>query len=858
MRRTNLLRMVCQIAGLLLVVACAALPSRAQCLTSVTVLPTGVFFGPQTVRTTSASQTVTFSVTTSCPSAVVTLNTFTIGGADASEFGATGSGTSPCTQPITLTATSTVPASCTVSVEFTPAATSTRSGALSFTYVPTTVPPSTAFTQTVNLVGGDEVVFVSTQSGGQILAVDGTTGAFGVVSNGPGCGESLGCFQPEGIVVGPDGKLYITDPTNQQITRMNQDGTQPEIIYTRNCSGCPGAPQGPTFNSSATGDLYFNTEANDFREGVWSIPGVGTTPPFPDGGFNSPLNIVPGACTGTCFTFGNGAGTAFDNADNLLFVEQAVGGSSNPDSVLSVSPPYSGNPSTLVSGLTNPTAVALNRATGQLFVSDTGTQRILAIGSDGTTTYFTFTSSTTCVASESGLLPDLPVFMQFDGTGHLFVVTTTSPFGNGCGKVWRIDPGATPTATPLLDLQAAAAVAVTGLTSSQAIGLALPGTQGPTQTAGLSSAAGSFNFGWPVGCHPNLIPTDCTYTFGVSYLSGTFPDGSTASVFPTITSEFGWALRTPPGNLYNGTLIAPVAGENGGGPIFSAQCLLGGSPCPVPNPALTYTVATTWKSSQPGYCTSGPGLLKADPIGSNNWVDTLNNCTVISPDPTYGGKGTSKCTSSSCLSDWANVFDIMGIAPVVTITTPPSAATYSLNQVVDANYSCTPPAGTFQVTACSGTVPSGNPIDTSSPGTKTFLATADVSSGPAGSKSTTYNVTSTQFIGFSAPISNTDVNLVNAGQTIPIGFQVLGGNNNPVLNLDMPPVAITFAPAGSCSGPTTMITTMDASGNSGFQNLGGGFYQFNWKTMKSMAGTCGTLQVNVGDGVLHTAQFQFK
>jgi YVTN family beta-propeller protein len=49
MRRTNLLRMVCQIAGLLLVVACAALPSSAQ---------TETFYGPFAYVTNQSSNTV--------------------------------------------------------------------------------------------------------------------------------------------------------------------------------------------------------------------------------------------------------------------------------------------------------------------------------------------------------------------------------------------------------------------------------------------------------------------------------------------------------------------------------------------------------------------------------------------------------------------------------------------------------------------------------------------------------------------------------------------------------------------------------------------------------------------------------
>jgi hypothetical protein len=49
-----------------------------------------------------------------------------------------------------------------------------------------------------------------------------------------------------------------------------------------------------------------------------------------------------------------------------------------------------------------------------------------------------------------------------------------------------------------------------------------------------------------------------------------------------------------------------------------------------------------------------------------------------------------------------------------------------------------------------------------------------------------------------------------------------------------------------------------ATGRSGLQNQGGGYYQFNWATQKSYAKTCRTVRLDLGDSLLHTAEFRFK
>jgi hypothetical protein len=50
-----------------------------------------------------------------------------------------------------------------------------------------------------------------------------------------------------------------------------------------------------------------------------------------------------------------------------------------------------------------------------------------------------------------------------------------------------------------------------------------------------------------------------------------------------------------------------------------------------------------------------------------------------------------------------------------------------------------------------------------------------------------------------------------------------------------------------------------AAGNSGLQNLGDGYYQYNWKSPASYAKSCKTLQLDLGEGTgARTARFVFK
>jgi mannan endo-1,4-beta-mannosidase len=111
------------------------------------------------------------------------------------------------------------------------------------------------------------------------------------------------------------------------------------------------------------------------------------------------------------------------------------------------------------------------------------------------------------------------------------------------------------------------------------------------------------------------------------------------------------------------------------------------------------------------------------------------------------------------------------------------------------------------------------------------------------------------FIGFAQPVDGNNVlNLAKAGRAIPLKWQVLDAQNNPVTTLTKAAVSVVSL---SCTAATTDTLEEYAAGNSGLQNLGAGYYQFNWQTPTSYAGSCRTMKLDIGDGVIHQALFKF-
>jgi hypothetical protein len=111
------------------------------------------------------------------------------------------------------------------------------------------------------------------------------------------------------------------------------------------------------------------------------------------------------------------------------------------------------------------------------------------------------------------------------------------------------------------------------------------------------------------------------------------------------------------------------------------------------------------------------------------------------------------------------------------------------------------------------------------------------------------------FEGFFTPVDNTTMNIAKAGAAIPFKFRVIDASGAPITDL----AGVTVkAEALSCPlGETADLLEEYAEGGSGLQNLGDGYYQFNWKTPKSYARSCKTVTLSLGAGGSHSAEFSF-
>jgi hypothetical protein len=145
-------------------------------------------------------------------------------------------------------------------------------------------------------------------------------------------------------------------------------------------------------------------------------------------------------------------------------------------------------------------------------------------------------------------------------------------------------------------------------------------------------------------------------------------------------------------------------------------------------------------------------------------------------------------------------------------------------------------------------------VNTSMLGTKQVTFTAKDNVGHSATKTCDYNVNAHNFSGFSSPVDNpTVVNTVKAGQAIPLKWRLTDASGNPVTNLQSVTVTAT---SFNCSLGTSIDQIEEvAAGSSGLQNLGDGYYQYNWKSPTSYAKSCKTLQIN-GLGMQLTAQQQ--
>lgn len=117
-----------------------------------------------------------------------------------------------------------------------------------------------------------------------------------------------------------------------------------------------------------------------------------------------------------------------------------------------------------------------------------------------------------------------------------------------------------------------------------------------------------------------------------------------------------------------------------------------------------------------------------------------------------------------------------------------------------------------------------------------------------------------KFDGFFSPIDNDFLNLAKAGQAIPAKWRLTDANGVPIG--DPASFVALYSYPISCTdftGDPADSVEEYASGNSGLQYNGDGYWQFNWKTDKNYANTCRAMYVGFNSGATSPCvKFSFK
>lgn len=404
-----------------------------------------------------------------------------------------------------------------------------------------------------------------------------------------------------------------------------------------------------------------------------------------------------------------------------------------------------------------------------------------------------------------------------------------------------------------------------------------------TETAKLtaSDAVGGDALGWSVAVSGETIVA------GAPFDDGSVADQGSAYVFTEPVT--GWVNATQDTKLNTSDPVArgfgrsvAVSGEtivagaaNTGGPgqrdgaayVFSADT-------DTVAPTTTITVTPPVPDGQAGWYRSSVHLAVAasDEAGGSGVAET--RCALDPPaaPATFADLPTSTCpylgsgatvTTDGSHALFAASIDVAGNAGAVVsaqfmvdqtppaVTCPTSAPVFLLNEAGGTVGASVTDEGSGPTSAIVSV-----PANTSTVGAKSASLTGSDVAGNTTTVACPYIVTF-MFVGFLEPIENDGIlNLVRAGQAIPLKWRIVDANGVPVT--DLASVVVSVERLTCPIGTTGDELTETAAGGSGLQNLGDGYYQFNWLSLRSYGNSCKTLRLDLGEGIVRTALFQFN
>lgn len=217
-------------------------------------------------------------------------------------------------------------------------------------------------------------------------------------------------------------------------------------------------------------------------------------------------------------------------------------------------------------------------------------------------------------------------------------------------------------------------------------------------------------------------------------------------------------------------------------------------------------------------------------------------------------------------SPQASVWAVVGPAaepgdsspPVIDLRAPSDGAVFVKGTSVTVDFSCSDEGGSGLV-SCTGDLSSGEPLDTSTVGSRSFSVTASDGAGNVATATATYRIVF-DVSGFFAPVDDSPiVNRASAGKAIPVTFSLGGDQGMQIFEPGYP----TSQPV-ACEGgaPTDAIEQTVSASQSGLTfDETTGRYTYLWKTQKAWSrppGPCRDLILRFVDGGELRASFVFR
>jgi hypothetical protein len=169
---------------------------------------------------------------------------------------------------------------------------------------------------------------------------------------------------------------------------------------------------------------------------------------------------------------------------------------------------------------------------------------------------------------------------------------------------------------------------------------------------------------------------------------------------------------------------------------------------------------------------------------------------------------------------------------------------------VTASYECAD--ATSGLASCTGTVPTGGTIDTTTVGTHTFTVQAADNADNTASKTVSYDVVYTVWSGFGPPIAGGGQTTRNAGSAVPVKFSIGANFGLGIFAAGYPRSQPVSCATGLPTGPATPTASTDGLA------FVDGQYVYTWKTDRAWQGTCRQLILQLNDNTVRTALFQFS